>query len=70
MDKIIGMDTLGDSLRPTRLVPANIGYSLLGWFCVWACLAFGMEWTGRIAYFSMGESISVCARVRCACVDL
>lgn len=56
-DKIIGMQTLGDELRPTRVVGANVGYSVLVWVCVWACLAFGMKWTGRIAYFSMGLPI-------------
>jgi solute carrier family 6 GABA transporter-like protein 1 len=55
--QIIGMDTLGDDLRPTRVVGANVGYSALVWIIVWACLAFGMKWTGRIAYFSMGLPI-------------
>ena len=54
---IIGMTTLGEDLRPTRIVGANVGYSVLVWICVWLCLAFGMKWTGRIAYFSMGLPI-------------
>lgn len=51
------MTTLGEDLRPTRIVGANVGYSILVWICIWACLAFGMKWTGRIAYFSMGLPI-------------
>lgn len=54
---IIGMQTLGGDLRPTRVVGPNVGYSVLVWLCVWLCLAFGMKWTGRIAYFSMGLPI-------------
>jgi SNF family Na+-dependent transporter len=57
-NEIIGMDTLREgTLRPTRLVGANVGYAALVWFCVWLCLAFGTEWTGRIAYITMGLPI-------------
>ena len=51
------MDTLKDSGRPSRLVGANVGYSALVWMCVWLCLAFGTQWTGRIAYITMGLPI-------------
>lgn len=51
------MTTLGDELRPTRVVGANVGYSAIVWIIIWLCLAFGMKWTGRIAYFSMGLPI-------------
>lgn len=51
------MDTLGSDGRPTRIVGPNVGYSLLVWICIWACLAFGLKWTGRIAYISMGLPI-------------
>jgi solute carrier family 6 GABA transporter-like protein 1 len=57
---IIGMNMtkLGENdLRPTMVVGQNVGYSALVWVCIWACLAFGMKWTGRIAYFSMGLPI-------------
>lgn len=54
---IIGMSTLGEDSRPTTVVAANVGYSVLVWICIWLCLAFGMEWTGRIAYFTMGLPI-------------
>jgi len=56
-NNIIGMQTLGGELRPTRVVGRNVGYSVLVWLCIWLCLAFGMKWTGRIAYFSMGLPI-------------
>jgi len=57
-NEIIGMDTAKDgSNRPSRIVPANAGYSALVWFLVWLCLAFGTEWTGRIAYITMGLPI-------------
>ena len=51
---VIGMDTLGDDLRPTRIVWKNVGYSFLTWLLIWLCLAFGTKWTGRITYFTMG----------------
>lgn len=54
---IIGMDTLGEDLRPTRVVGANVGYSALAWFIIWACLAGGTKWTGRITYATMGIPI-------------
>jgi solute carrier family 6 GABA transporter-like protein 1 len=57
MDKIIGMGTLEDDVRPTRIIGPNVGYSVLVWSCIWLCLAFGLKWTGRIAYFSMGLPI-------------
>jgi solute carrier family 6 GABA transporter-like protein 1 len=57
LQDIIGMGTLGDDLRPTRIVGPNVGYSLFVWICIWACLAFGLKWTGRIAYVSMGLPI-------------
>ena len=56
-NEIIGMGTVKDDLSPSRIVPANAGYSALVWFCVWLCLAFGTEWTGRIAYITMGLPI-------------
>jgi solute carrier family 6 (neurotransmitter transporter, GABA) member 1 len=54
---IIGMDTLGPDLTPTRIVGPNVGYSAICWLCIWACLAFGLKWTGRIAYISAGLPI-------------
>lgn len=56
-DNIIGMSTLGEDLRPTRMVWANVGYSFLTWAIVYLCIAFGLKWTGRITYFTMGLPI-------------
>lgn len=57
LDNIIGMGTLGEDLRPTRVVWENVGYSALTWFCIFLCLAFGLKWTGRITYITMGVPI-------------
>ena len=57
INKLIGADTLGSDGRPTRMVWANVGYSALAWFCIWACLAGGTKWTGRITYLTMGIPI-------------
>ena len=54
---IIGMDPLGDDLRPSRLVFTNVGYLIICWLCIGGCVAFGIKWTGRIAYFTMGLPI-------------
>lgn len=51
---IIGMSTLGNDLRPTRLVGKNVGYSFLTWAVIYLCVAFGVKTTGRITYFTMG----------------
>ena len=57
-NEIIGLDTTReDTARPTRLVWVNVGYDTLVWLCVWLCLAFGTEWTGRVAYITMGLPI-------------
>ena len=53
-NEVIGMETLGDDSRPTRAVGANVGYLLFSWMCIGLCLAFGIKWTGRIAYVTMG----------------
>jgi len=57
LEEIIGTKTLGPDGRPTRMVGANVGYSALAWFLIWACLAGGTKWTGRITYFTMGLPI-------------
>jgi solute carrier family 6 GABA transporter-like protein 1 len=59
LNEIIGIDTLGEDQTATRMVWANVGYSALGWVCIWACLAFGTKATGRITYFTMGLPIIV-----------
>ena len=56
-DVIIGMGTLGDDLRPTRIVGKNVGYSFLTWTVIYLCVTFGIKWTGRITYSTMGLPI-------------
>jgi solute carrier family 6 GABA transporter-like protein 1 len=56
-NEIIGMKTLDDSNQPTRLIGKNVGYAFLTWLIVFLCTAWGVKWTGRIAYFSMGLPI-------------
>jgi solute carrier family 6 GABA transporter-like protein 1 len=51
---LIGTYTLDESRRPTRIVPLNVLYLAITWIIVGACLAFGIKWTGRVAYFTMG----------------
>jgi len=58
-NEIVGMSSLtaDDPFDSTRLVGANVGYSALIWFIIWACTAFGIKLTGRITYFTMGFPI-------------
>jgi len=56
---IIGGETIGDSGRPTRIVGANVGYTLLAWVIIFLCVAWGVKWTGRVAYFTMGIPIAL-----------
>ncbi|KAL7504516.1 hypothetical protein ACHAXN_002146, partial [Cyclotella atomus] len=53
-NKIIGMSTLGDDLRPTHLVGKNVGHSFLTWAVIYFCVAFSVRVTGRITYVTMG----------------
>jgi len=57
LNEVIGGKTVSKDGNPTRLVWANAAYLLLVWFFIFLCLAFGMKWTGRIAYFTMGFPI-------------
>lgn len=60
--QVIGMSTLDeDDLRPTRIVWANVGYLAFVWICIGVCLGFGIKWTGRISYFTMGLPIILLA---------
>ena len=56
-DEIVGIYTLGDNLVPTRFVWTNYAYLIITWLCVGGCVAFGIKWTGRIAYVTMGLPI-------------
>jgi len=54
LEEIIGEKTLGADYLPTRMVWANVGYIAVTWFVVWLCLAWGIEATGKVTYFTMG----------------
>ena len=57
VNDIIGAKTLGEDGRPTRMVPANVGYSFLVWVIVFFGTGFGVEWTGRITYVTMVNTL-------------
>lgn len=50
---VTGLDTAPDA-DPTRLVGPNVAALAVVWVAVFLCLAFGVKWTGRIAYFTVG----------------
>jgi SNF family Na+-dependent transporter len=56
-NEIIGMGTLDGGMHATRMVWPNVGYSFLTWILIYLCTAFGLKWTGRITYFTMGFPI-------------
>lgn len=58
-DDIVEQSTLTETNRPTRLVGANVGYSACNWFITWLCVAWGVRWTGRVTYFTMGLPIVI-----------
>eukprot|EP00553_Chaetoceros_curvisetus_P002614 CAMPEP_0204619420 /NCGR_PEP_ID=MMETSP0717-20131115/5791_1 /ASSEMBLY_ACC=CAM_ASM_000666 /TAXON_ID=230516 /ORGANISM="Chaetoceros curvisetus" /LENGTH=638 /DNA_ID=CAMNT_0051633419 /DNA_START=28 /DNA_END=1944 /DNA_ORIENTATION=+ len=53
---IVGMETV-DGLQATRIVGQNVGYSFLTYLLIFICVAFGLEATGRVTYFTMGLPI-------------
>ena len=54
---IVGQHTLDEDRKPTRIVLGNVAYLAVTWGIVAACLAFGLKWTGRVAYVTMGSPI-------------
>jgi len=50
-------DLLSFAVILQQKVWANVGYTALVWFLIWACLAGGTKYTGRITYFTMGLPI-------------
>lgn len=52
--EIIGQYTLDEDQKPTRIVFGNVFYLALTWTLVGASLSFGLKWTGRVAYVTMG----------------
>lgn len=59
VEDIIGAGTLGDDGRPTRLVWANVGCAALVWGLCFCGTAFGVQWTGRVTYITMGIPIAL-----------
>jgi len=57
LNTVIGGETVGESGRPTRIVTANALYTLMTWVIIFLCVAWGVKWTGRIAYLTMGIPI-------------
>ena len=51
------MSTLGEDLRPTRIVGKNAGYLLITWLIILCCVSFGIANEGRITYVTMGVPI-------------
>jgi len=56
-DEIVEQSTLDEDNRPTTLVGTNVGYSAATWFIAWLCVAWGVRWTGRVTYVTMGLPI-------------
>ena len=54
---VIGQYTLDEDQKPTRIVFMNVFYLGLTWALVGLCLSFGLKWTGRVAYVTMGLPI-------------
>ncbi|KAL3916975.1 MAG: hypothetical protein SGILL_004930 [Bacillariaceae sp.] len=54
---LVGTYTLDEDRRPTRIIPLNVLYLALTWIIVACCLGFGLKWTGRVAYVTMGLPI-------------
>ena len=57
--ELIGTATLDEDLRPTRMLLGNAVYLAFTWALVGSCLMFGIKWTGRIAYVTMGLPIAM-----------
>ena len=52
--EIVGQYTLDEDQKPTRIVFWNVVYLGLTWAMVGTSLSFGLKWTGRVAYVTMG----------------
>lgn len=58
-NEITGADTVAAGLVPTRIVWQNLLALLFVWLVVFLCLAFGVKWTGRVAYFTVGLPVLI-----------
>lgn len=59
LNEVTGADTLADGLVPTRIVWQNLLALLFVWLVVFLCLAFGVKWTGRVAYITVGLPVLI-----------
>lgn len=51
--------TKAAGLVPTRIVWENLLALLFVWVVVFVCLAFGIKWTGRVAYITVGLPVAI-----------
>ena len=58
---LVGTSTLDEDMRPNRIIPANVFYLMFTWLIVGSCISFGIKWTGRIAYVTMGLPVLMLA---------
>jgi SNF family Na+-dependent transporter len=56
---IVGTYTLDEDRKPTRIVGLNVIYLALAWITVGCSSAFGLRWTGRVAYVTMGLPVLI-----------
>lgn len=56
INDITGAGIAGDDGN-IRIVPINAGILAAIWAVIFLCLAFGIKWTGRIAFFTVGLPI-------------
>lgn len=54
---VVGTTSLNEDQKPSRIVPWNVFFLALTWALVGLCISFGIEWTGRMAYITMGLPI-------------
>lgn len=54
---VTGLETATNG-RPTRLVGPNVGALAIVWVTIFLCLAFGVKWTGRIAFVTVGLPVA------------
>lgn len=63
VEHVVGMDAeylaAPNNLEPTEVVGANFASLVLVWLTIFTCLAFGVKWTGRFAYVTMGLPVVV-----------
>lgn len=56
---VTGLNPADADLAPTRLVGPNVAGLAITWIVIYLCLAFGVKWTGRIAYVTVGLPIAI-----------